>query len=141
VFAAVTGVSIASASVFTKVAVPEMVRHGYSARFACGIVAGSSILGMLIPPSLLMIVYSILAEESVGRMFMRGSYPHDDDSVFRSSSDVSLGPNGRQCASAATDLAPESLGSSVQTGTVVCSFARDRWNLVLFTPTEAGCRN
>ena len=52
VFAAVTGVSIASAAVFTKVAVPEMVRHGYSMRFAAGTVAGSSILGMLIPPSL-----------------------------------------------------------------------------------------
>ncbi len=45
VFAAVTGVSIASAAVFTTVAVPEMVRHGYTMRFAAGTVAGSSILG------------------------------------------------------------------------------------------------
>lgn len=75
IFAAVTGVSIASAAVFTKVAVPEMVRHGYSMRFATGTVAGSSILGMLIPPSLLMIVYGVLAEVSIGRMFIAGILP------------------------------------------------------------------
>jgi len=75
VFAAVTGVSIASAAVFTKVAVPEMTRHGHSARFATGTVAGSSILGMLIPPSLLMIVYGVLAEVSIGQMFIAGIIP------------------------------------------------------------------
>ncbi|MCU0946279.1 MAG: TRAP transporter large permease [Rubritepida sp.] len=75
VFAAVTGVSIASAAVFTKVAVPEMVRHGYTMRFATGTVAGSSILGMLIPPSLLMIVYGVLAEVSIGKMFVAGILP------------------------------------------------------------------
>ncbi|KRH99114.1 TRAP transporter large permease [Curvibacter sp. PAE-UM] len=75
VFAAITGISIASASVFTKVAVPEMIRHGYTPRFAVGVVAGSSVLGMLIPPSLLMIIYGVLAEESVGRMFIAGVIP------------------------------------------------------------------
>ena len=75
VFAAITGISIASASVFTKVAVPEMIRHGYTRRFAVGVVAGSSVLGMLIPPSLLMIIYGVLAEESVGRMFIAGVIP------------------------------------------------------------------
>jgi C4-dicarboxylate transporter DctM subunit len=75
VFAAITGISIASASVFTKVAVPEMIRHGYTPRFAVGVVAGSSVLGMLIPPSLLMIIYGVLAEESVGRMFLAGVIP------------------------------------------------------------------
>ncbi|MGL4243623.1 MAG: TRAP transporter large permease, partial [Beijerinckiaceae bacterium] len=75
VFAAVTGISIASAAVFTKVAVPEMVRHGYTMRFAVGTVAGSSILGMLIPPSLLMIIYGVLAEVSIGKMFVAGVIP------------------------------------------------------------------
>ncbi len=75
VFAAVTGVSIASAAVFTKVAVPEITRHGYNMRFATGTVAGSSILGMLIPPSLLMIVYGVLAEVSIGKMFIAGVIP------------------------------------------------------------------
>ena len=51
-FAAITGVSIASASVFTRVSVPEMMRFGYQPRFAVGVVAGSSVLGMLIPTSM-----------------------------------------------------------------------------------------
>ena len=75
VFASITGISIASASVFSRVAVPEMVRHGYQKGFATGVVAGSSVLGMLIPPSLLMIVYAVQAEESVGRMFLAGIGP------------------------------------------------------------------
>ncbi|NNU80339.1 TRAP transporter large permease subunit [Halovulum dunhuangense] len=75
VFAAVTGVSIASAAVFTRVAVPEMTRHGYRPAFAAGTVAGSSVLGMLIPPSLLLIVYGVLAEVSIGGMFIAGVIP------------------------------------------------------------------
>jgi tripartite ATP-independent transporter DctM subunit len=75
VFASITGISIASASVFARVAVPEMTRHGYTRRFSTGVVAGSSVLGMLIPPSLLMIIYAVLAEESVGRMFLAGVGP------------------------------------------------------------------
>jgi len=75
VFASITGISIASASVFSRVAVPEMTRHGYRRSFSTGVVAGSSVLGMLIPPSLLMIVYAVLAEESVGRMFLAGVGP------------------------------------------------------------------
>jgi tripartite ATP-independent transporter DctM subunit len=75
IFAAITGISIASATVFSRVAVPEMIRHGYTRKFATGVVAGSSVLGMLIPPSLLFIVYAILAEESVGRMFLAGIIP------------------------------------------------------------------
>ena len=75
VFAAITGISIASAAVFTKIAMPEMVRHGYPARFAAGIVAGSSILGMLIPPSLLLILYGLLTEQSIGDLFLAGIGP------------------------------------------------------------------
>ncbi|KMK66140.1 TRAP transporter large permease [Puniceibacterium sp. IMCC21224] len=75
IFAAVTGVSIASAAVFTRVAVPEMTRHGYRPAFAAGTVAGSSVLGMLIPPSLLLIIYGVLAEVSIGGMFIAGILP------------------------------------------------------------------
>jgi C4-dicarboxylate transporter, DctM subunit len=75
VFAAITGISIASAAVFTKVAVPEMLRHGYTPRFAVGVVAGSSVLGMLIPPSLLLILYGILTEKSIGDLFIAGVIP------------------------------------------------------------------
>jgi len=75
IFAAVTGVSVASAAVFSKVAMPEMVRHKYEKNFAVGSVAGSSVLGMLIPPSALMIIYGMQAEESIGKLFMAGILP------------------------------------------------------------------
>lgn len=75
IFAAVTGSSIASASVFAKVAIPEMIRYGYGKRFAVGIVAGSSVLGMIIPPSVMLIIYAVVTEQSVGAMFVAGVLP------------------------------------------------------------------
>ena len=74
-FAAITGVSIASASVFTRIAVPEMMRFGYTPRFAVGVVAGSSVLGMLIPPSVMLIIYAIITEQSVAALFKAGIIP------------------------------------------------------------------
>lgn len=75
IFAAITGISIASAAVFTKIAVPQMIRHGYNPRFAVGVVAGSSVLGMMIPPSLLLILFGILAEQSIGDLFIASIGP------------------------------------------------------------------
>lgn len=75
VFAAVTGSSIASASVFSKVSVPQMLAFNYNPRFAVGVVAGSSVLGMIIPPSAMLIIYSFVAEQSVGDMFLAGVVP------------------------------------------------------------------
>ncbi len=75
VFAAVTGSSIASASVFSKVSVPQMLQYDYNPRFAVGVVAGSSVLGMIIPPSAMLIIYSFVAEQSVGDMFLAGVVP------------------------------------------------------------------
>ena len=75
VFAAITGISIASAAVFTKIAVPHMIKFGYSQRFSVGVVAGSSVLGMLIPPSLLLILYGILTEQSIGDLFIAAIIP------------------------------------------------------------------
>ena len=75
VFAACTGTTIASASVFTKVATPEMVRHGYTRRFSVGVVAGSSVLGMLIPPSILMIIFGVIANVSIADLFTSGILP------------------------------------------------------------------
>lgn len=75
VFAAITGISIASAAIFSRIAVPEMLRFGYSPRFATGVVAGSSILGMLMPPSVLLIVYAIVAQQSVAAMFRAAIVP------------------------------------------------------------------
>ena len=75
VFAACTGTTIASASVFTKVAVPEMIRHGYTPQFSVGVVAGSSVLGMLIPPSILMIIFGVIANVSIADLFTSGILP------------------------------------------------------------------
>lgn len=75
VFAAITGVSVASAAVFSKIALPQMLRYNYDKRFALGTVAGSSVLGMLIPPSVLLIIYGVLSEEAIGRLFIAGILP------------------------------------------------------------------
>jgi C4-dicarboxylate transporter DctM subunit len=75
VFAAITGVSVASAAVFSKVAYPEMKRLHYDKKFGLGIVAGSAILGMLIPPSVLMIVYGVVTEQGIGKLFIAGFLP------------------------------------------------------------------
>ncbi|MED5535892.1 MAG: TRAP transporter large permease subunit [Pseudomonadota bacterium] len=75
VFAAITGISIASAAIFSKIAVPEMVNRGYTAKFAVGLTAGSSVLGMLIPPSLLLIIYGVIAEVSIGALFVAAIIP------------------------------------------------------------------
>lgn len=74
-FSFVTGVSIASAAAFSRIAYPEMKRFGYNRGFALGAVAGSSCLGMLIPPSVLMIVWGILTEQSIGQLFAAGVLP------------------------------------------------------------------
>ncbi len=75
VFAAITGVSVASAAVFSKLAIPEMNRLGYERKFSLGIVASSALLGMLIPPSVLMIIYGVITEESIGKLFAAGVGP------------------------------------------------------------------
>ena len=74
-FAFVTGVSIAAAAAFSRIAYPEMKRHGYRDHFALGCIAGSACLGMLIPPSVLMIVWAILTEMSIGDLFLAGVLP------------------------------------------------------------------
>ncbi|MEP5760919.1 MAG: TRAP transporter large permease subunit [Litoreibacter sp.] len=91
IFASITGVSIASAAVFTRVAVPEMLRFGYHPRLAVGIVAGSSVLGMLIPPSILLIVYAFIAEVSVGSLFIAAIIPGILLAIFYSIAILAIG--------------------------------------------------
>jgi tripartite ATP-independent transporter DctM subunit len=74
-FAFVTGVSIAAAAAFSRIAYPEMMRYGYERKFALGCIAGSACLGMLIPPSVLMIVWAVLTELSMGKLFLAGVLP------------------------------------------------------------------
>ena len=75
IFAFVTGVSIAAAAAFSRIAYPEMKRAGYSRQFSLGCIAGSACLGMLIPPSVLMIVWGVLTEQSIGKLFLAGVLP------------------------------------------------------------------
>jgi C4-dicarboxylate transporter DctM subunit len=75
IFAFVTGVSIAAAAAFSRIAWPEMKRHGYERKVGLGCIAGSACLGMLIPPSVLMIVWGVLTEQAIGKLFIAGIIP------------------------------------------------------------------
>lgn len=75
VFAALTGSSPATAAAIGRVAVPEMLSRGYSARVATGAVAAGGTLGILIPPSVTLILYGIAAEVSIGQLFAAGIIP------------------------------------------------------------------
>jgi C4-dicarboxylate transporter, DctM subunit len=74
-FAAVSGSSLATAAAMGKLAVPEMLRYKYHPGIASGVVAASGTLGSLIPPSILMILYGIFVEESIGRLLLAGFIP------------------------------------------------------------------
>lgn len=75
VFAALTGSSPATAAAIGRVAVPEMRARGYSARVATGAIAAGGTLGILIPPSVTLILYGIAAEQSIGQLFAAGIVP------------------------------------------------------------------
>jgi len=75
VFAAISGVSVAAAATFSQVAYPQMRRYGYDRPLALGVVAGSAMLGMLIPPSILLIFWGIITETSIGQLFVAGVMP------------------------------------------------------------------
>ncbi len=75
VFKAICGSSPATAATFATIAVPEMDRYGYDRRLSCGTVATVGTLGILIPPSVVLIVYGILTETSIGKLFLAGIIP------------------------------------------------------------------
>lgn len=74
-FAAISGSSMTTAATIGRIAIPEMRSRGYSKSLAYGLVAGGGTLGILIPPSLAMILYSALTDESVGKLFLAGVLP------------------------------------------------------------------
>ena len=74
-FAAVSGSSVATAATMCEVALPEMESRNYSQKFAAGSIAAGGTLGVLIPPSTVMIVYGILSEESIGKLLIAGLIP------------------------------------------------------------------
>jgi len=74
-FSAICGSTSATAAAMGKVAIPEMRRHGYDPGLACGCMAAAGSLGIMIPPSTIFIVYGILSEQSIGKLFIAGVVP------------------------------------------------------------------
>lgn len=74
-FGAINGSTVVSSSLFTRIALPEMLRFDYSKSFSAGCIAASGTFAALIPPSLAMVIYGLLTEESVGRLLMAGLVP------------------------------------------------------------------
>ncbi|WP_121065927.1 TRAP transporter large permease [Chachezhania antarctica] len=74
-FAAVSGASVATAAVFARIAIPEMIAIGYNKRFAAGVVAAGGTLASLIPPSAILVIYAIIVEQDVGKLLLAGFIP------------------------------------------------------------------
>ena len=143
VFAAVTGVSIAAAAAFSRIAYPEMKKLGYKDTFSVGAVAGSACLGMLIPPSILLIVWAILTEMSVGALFLAGIIPgivlallFATYVVVAAKIDPALAPEPQTSGTPSVPLRRDEL---VGAGGIVCLIFLVIGGLWggLFTPTEA----
>ena len=74
-FAAVSGASVATAAVFARIAIPEMLNVGYRKQFAAGVVAAGGTLASLIPPSAILVIYAIIVEQNVGKLLLAGFIP------------------------------------------------------------------
>ena len=74
-FGAAAGSSLASCAAFAKIAIPEMRQSGYSMRLSTGIIAAAGGLAVLIPPSIIMIIFGVISETSIGQLFIAGIFP------------------------------------------------------------------
>ena len=74
-FSAVSGASVATSAVFSRIAIPEMLKLGYDKRFAAGVVAAGGTLASLIPPSAILVIYAIIVEQDVGQLLLAGFLP------------------------------------------------------------------
>ncbi len=74
-FGAASGSTIVNAAVFTRMAMPEMTRFGYDVRLSAGCIAAAGTLAALIPPSILMVVYAVITEQSIGKLLIAGIVP------------------------------------------------------------------
>lgn len=143
VFAAVTGVSIAAAAAFSRIAYPQMRLHNYNRTFALGAVAGSACLGMIIPPSVLLIVWGIIAEKSIAQLFIAGAVPGLILSIFFMiyiASSVTANPELAPAYNDETDSQPMSnseIASGFGIAALIFVVLGGIWG-GLFTPTEAG---
>ena len=141
-FKAMCGSSLATTATFSSVAVPQMTRYNYSKKLSTGIVASVGTVGILIPPSITMIIFGIMTEQSIGQLFLAGLIPGLLISFFFlgiiyvwCKIDPKLGPK-----SPMSFTAREKLRSLPEFLTVVVIFSLVIGGLMagFFTPTEAG---
>ena len=140
-FAAVSGASTATAAVFSRVAIPEMLKEGYDRKLAAGVVAAGGTLASLIPPSAILVIYAIIVEESVGALLLAGFLPGVFSAIVYGAIIViwakinpNLGPPGRRNTlnekiRALPGVIPIAIVISVIISAIYAGWA---------TPTEAG---
>jgi C4-dicarboxylate transporter, DctM subunit len=141
-FKAMCGSTLATAATFSSVAIPEMTRYGYGKKLSTGVVASVGTIGMLIPPSITMIIYGIMTEQSIGKLFLAGLIPGLlISAVFIAiiyvwcKIDPSLGPasterfTSRERMSTLPEFVPVFIIFAVVIGGLM---------LGIFTPTESG---
>ncbi len=140
-FAAVSGASTATAAVFSRVAIPEMLKEGYDRKLAAGVVAAGGTLASLIPPSAILVIYAIIVEESVGALLLAGFLPGVFSAIVYGAIIIiwakinpNLGPPGRRYTlnekiKALPGVIPIAIVISVIISAIYAGWA---------TPTEAG---
>jgi len=140
-FGAITGSSPATAATFASVAVPEMDRYGYDKKLSAGIVASVGTLGSLIPPSVTLIVYGIITEQSIGRLFLAAVFPGLIITLFLFSIvygwcriNPSLGPKGEKSNWKERIISLKDVIWPI--GIFIIVIGGLTWGF--FTPTEAG---
>ena len=140
-FAAVSGASTATAAVFSRVAIPEMLKEGYDRKLAAGVVAAGGTLASLIPPSAILVIYAIIVEESVGALLLAGFLPgifsaivYGGIIIIWAKINPKLGPPGRKYSFNEKIRALPGILPIAIVITVIISAIYAGWA----TPTEAG---
>lgn len=142
-FAAASGSSVATASAMSRIAIPEMLRQKYDPGLACGTVAASGTLGSLIPPSILMILYGVYSDVSIGALFLAGVIPGLLSVVIYMGMIITRSALNPQLAGGATASSDERLTflqllSDIAPLPVLIAIVMGSISFGLATPTEAG---
>ncbi|WP_350335635.1 TRAP transporter large permease [Coralliovum pocilloporae] len=140
-FAAVSGASVATAAVFARVAIPEMLKEGYSKPLAAGVVAAGGTLATLIPPSTILVIYAIIVEQSVGQLLIAGFIPGVVSALIYGGLVVAMAVFGRQPAPRITGFTWTQRFASVPGTFPILAVVGIIFSSLYFglaTPTEAG---
>ena len=92
IFGGISGSSTSDTASVGSILIPEMERRGYDRKFAAGITVASSTMGMIIPPSIPVVLYAVVAQESVGQLFLGGAIPGLMIGVFQLVMVIDHGP-------------------------------------------------